>query len=176
MALLVATRLAASASGLLRQYSAFPAAASDQMPMAQRGPAKATDSGAESFLGLQPGLGSLPLPGRGRTRSISAENPTGEKGKGGMAIPNPTEAKPAASARAADNLGQGWKVRPFLRLWELAGASGDCTVALPEAMKVDSVRPVDLRGRPAGHPIAVQDRTINVALGAFAPTSLLIQP
>jgi hypothetical protein len=30
-------------------------------------------------------LGSLPLLGRGRTRSISAENPTGEKGKGGMA-------------------------------------------------------------------------------------------
>ena len=33
-----------------------------------------------------------------------------------MAIPNPTEPKPVASARAADNLGQGWKVRPFLRV------------------------------------------------------------
>ena len=33
--------------------------------------------------GLQPGLGTLPLLGGGRTRSISAENPTGEKGKGG---------------------------------------------------------------------------------------------
>ena len=33
-----------------------------------------------------------------------------------MAIPNPTEPKPAASARAADNLGHGWKVRPFIRL------------------------------------------------------------
>jgi hypothetical protein len=33
-----------------------------------------------------------------------------------MAIPNPQETKPAASARAADNLGQGWKVRPFIRL------------------------------------------------------------
>ena len=71
---------------------------------------------AEAFVGLQPGLGSLPLLGRGRTRSISAENPTGEKGKGGMAIPQPTEPKPAASARAADDLGQGWKVRPFIRL------------------------------------------------------------
>lgn len=66
--------------------------------------------------GLQPGLGTLPLLGGGRTRSISAENPTGEKGKGGMAVPNPTEPKPAASARAADVLGQGWKVRPFIRL------------------------------------------------------------
>ena len=70
----------------------------------------------DPFMGLQPGLGSLPLLGRGRTRSISAENPTGEKGKGGMAIPDPNEPKPAASARAADKLGQGWKVRPFIRL------------------------------------------------------------
>ena len=76
----------------------------------------AADQDLDTFLGLQPGLGSLPLLGRGRTRSISAENPTGEKGKGGMAIPNLTEPKPAASARAADNLGQGWKVRPFIRI------------------------------------------------------------
>ena len=74
------------------------------------------NSNGEAFVGLQPGLGSLPLLGRGRTRSISAENPTGEQGKGGMAIPHPGEPKPAASARAADDLGQGWKVRPFIRL------------------------------------------------------------
>jgi hypothetical protein len=79
-------------------------------------PSPAADPAPEPFIGLQPGLGSLPLLGRGRTRSISAENPTGEKGKGGMAIPNPAEPKPAASARAADDLGQGWKVRPFIRL------------------------------------------------------------
>ena len=71
---------------------------------------------AEPFVGLQPGLGTLPLLGRGRTRSISAENPTGEKGKGGMAIPQPGEPKPFANARAADNLGQGWKARPFIRV------------------------------------------------------------
>ncbi len=70
----------------------------------------------DAFLGLQSGLGTLPLLGHGRTRSISAENPTGEKGKGGQAIPNPSEPKPAASARAADDLGQGWKVRPFIRV------------------------------------------------------------
>ncbi|MEN6424918.1 MAG: glycoside hydrolase family 172 protein, partial [Phycisphaerales bacterium] len=66
--------------------------------------------------GLEMGMGTLPLLTEARTRSISAENPTGEKGKGGMAIPNPAEPKPAASARAADDLGQGWKVRPFLRV------------------------------------------------------------
>ena len=65
---------------------------------------------------LSGGLASLPLISEARTRSISAENLTGAKGSGGMAIPNPGELKPAASARAADNLGQGWKVKPFLRV------------------------------------------------------------
>src|SRR5512138_2752741 len=78
--------------------------------------ALAVDPDPVSLMGLQPGLGSLPLLGRGRTRSVSAENPTGEPGRGGQAIPDPAEPKPAASARAADNLGQGWKVRPFIRL------------------------------------------------------------
>ncbi len=62
------------------------------------------------------GISGLPLLTDAQTRSISAENLTGAKGQGGMAIPNPSEPKPAASARAADNLGQGWKVKPFLRV------------------------------------------------------------
>ncbi|NLX14585.1 MAG: DUF2961 domain-containing protein [Phycisphaerales bacterium] len=62
------------------------------------------------------GLGSLPFLNDAETRSVSAENPTGQKGKGGMAIPDPTEIKPAAFARSADDLGQGWKVRPFIRV------------------------------------------------------------
>jgi hypothetical protein len=76
----------------------------------------ATAEPADPYLGLQPGLGTLPMLGQGRTRSISAENPTGEKGKGGRAIPQPDEPKPFTNARAADNLGQGWKVRPFIRV------------------------------------------------------------
>lgn len=63
-------------------------------------------------LGL--GLGGLPLLSKTRTRSISAENPTGEKGKGGMAIPNPADPDLPHSAAASD-LGQGWKVRPFVK-------------------------------------------------------------
>ena len=80
-------------------------------------------SGAAAFAqsegspaGLAGGLASLPFLDHARTRSISAENPRGEKGRGGMAIPDPAEPKPAASARAADDLGQGWKVRPFIRV------------------------------------------------------------
>ena len=62
------------------------------------------------------GLGSLPLLTPMRSRSISAENPTGAKGRGGMAVPDPAEKDPPDSGRAADELGQGWKVRPFLRV------------------------------------------------------------
>ena len=43
----------------------------------------------DNLTGLNSGLGALPLITNARTRSISAENPTGEKGKGGMAAPDP---------------------------------------------------------------------------------------
>jgi hypothetical protein len=77
---------------------------------------KSSDSGSPAWPAQNAGLRNLPLLGPERTRSISAENLTGAKGQGGMAIPNPRELKPAASARAADDLGQGWKVKPFLRV------------------------------------------------------------
>jgi len=64
--------------------------------------------------GLNPGLGTLPVLTRAETRSVSPENPTGEKGKGGMAIPNPADPDLPFSKAAAD-LGQGWKVRPFVK-------------------------------------------------------------
>ncbi|MDF1516137.1 MAG: DUF2961 domain-containing protein [Anaerolineae bacterium] len=62
-------------------------------------------------LGL--GLGGLPLLGGARTRSICPENPTGEKGTSGMAIPDP-ERYPFSGAAA--DLGQGWKVNPFCKV------------------------------------------------------------
>ncbi|HXV44235.1 MAG TPA: glycoside hydrolase family 172 protein [Anaerolineae bacterium] len=54
------------------------------------------------------GLGSLPLISEAETRSISAENPSGEKGGGAKVIPD--EKNPAA------RLGPGWKVRPCITL------------------------------------------------------------
>jgi hypothetical protein len=59
------------------------------------------------FAGLDNGLGSLYRLSDAKSRSISPENPTGEKGKGGMA----TEGAAAAAAR---DLGQGWKVNPYV--------------------------------------------------------------
>ena len=62
------------------------------------------------------GLASLPqLTPKAESRMVSPENPTGERGKGAMAIPNPADPDLAFSNAAAD-LGQGWKVRPFVKV------------------------------------------------------------
>ncbi len=63
------------------------------------------------------GLGSLPVLSDEVTRSISAENPTGEPGKGALAKP---EGGPAS------DLGRGWKVRPCITL------PGETTTTLAE--------------------------------------------
>ena len=62
-----------------------------------------------AFNGLGMHLGNLSRLSRAKTRSLSAENPTGEKGRGGMA----TE---GVSASCAEGLGQGWKVNPYVRI------------------------------------------------------------
>src|SRR5579859_5101038 len=60
-----------------------------------------------SFDGLGMGLGTLSRLSNARTRSISAENFSGEKGRGGMA----TE---GTGAQCARDLGQGWKISPSI--------------------------------------------------------------
>ena len=57
------------------------------------------------------------LPGRRGvvTRQVSAENPTGARGQGGRAVPDPDNPD-LPHSRAAADLGVGFKVRPFLRL------------------------------------------------------------
>ena len=59
------------------------------------------------FNGPGMSLGNLARLSDAETRSISAENPTGAKGRGGMA----TE---GTGANAATELGQGWKVSPCI--------------------------------------------------------------
>jgi hypothetical protein len=67
------------------------------------------------FNGLDMNMGNLYRLSDAKTRSISPENFTGEKGKGGMAIPDPNAPRNTANAtRAARDLGQGWKVNPFI--------------------------------------------------------------
>ncbi|MHC4983544.1 MAG: glycoside hydrolase family 172 protein [Planctomycetota bacterium] len=60
------------------------------------------------FNGLGMSLGDLSRLSNAKTRSISAENPTGEKGKGALA-----EADPNGPAR---ELGRGWKCRPCIKI------------------------------------------------------------
>lgn len=54
------------------------------------------------------GLGSLPLLSDAETRSISAENPKGERAGGAKEVPD--------TDSAASMLGKGWKVRPCITL------------------------------------------------------------
>ena len=59
------------------------------------------------FNGLGLNLGNLSRLSNAETRSISAENPTGERGKGGMAAPGNGPAR---------ELGVGWKCRPYIEI------------------------------------------------------------
>jgi hypothetical protein len=61
----------------------------------------------KTFNGLGMNLGNLARLSKAKTRSISAENPKGEKGRGGMAVPQ---------GGAARELGQGWKVQPCISI------------------------------------------------------------
>jgi hypothetical protein len=61
------------------------------------------------FNGLGLHIGNLPRLSSARTRSISPENPTGEKSRGGIAAEG-------VASHAARDLGQGWKVSPYVRI------------------------------------------------------------
>ena len=73
----------------------------------------------DQFHGLTGGLARL---SGNVTRSISAENPHGEKAKGGMAVPD-------KDTHPARDLGQGWKIRPYVMIpagdtFEMAAIEG----------------------------------------------------
>ncbi|WP_210488335.1 glycoside hydrolase family 172 protein [Rufibacter aurantiacus] len=74
-----------------------------------------------NFNGLEMNLGNLYRTSNAETRSISPENFTGEKGKGGMA---PLDK--GVHGRQARELGVGWKVNPFIWI------EGGKTVTLAE--------------------------------------------
>ncbi len=63
----------------------------------------------QPFNGLGMNMGNLSRLSRAQSRSISAENFTGEKGKGGMAVEG-------TGAQAARDLGKGWKISPAVRI------------------------------------------------------------
>lgn len=81
---------------------------------------------APAFTPLGMGLGNLWRLSSAKTRSISAENPTGDKGKGALAEPDPNG--------PARELGRGWKCRPAVTIqpgedYVLADISGPGALA-----------------------------------------------
>src|SRR5690242_17848046 len=68
------------------------------------------------FDGLDMNMGNLSRLSDAKTRSISPENFSGEKGKGGMADPAKSKGQRnvANAANEARDLSTGWKVNPFI--------------------------------------------------------------
>ncbi len=74
-------------------------------------------SAQNKFNGLDMNMGNLYRLSDAKTRSISPENFSGEKGKAGMADPaNKDKANTANASNAARDLGLGWKVNPYVRI------------------------------------------------------------
>ena len=70
-----------------------------------------------TFNGLEMNMGNLYRLSNAQTRSISPENFTGEKGKGGMATLEEKDIPNRANAfDAALDLGRGWKVNPYIQI------------------------------------------------------------
>jgi hypothetical protein len=69
----------------------------------------ATQVQEKPFNGLGMSMGNLSRLSKAQSRSISPENFTGEKGKAGMSTDGP-------AMNAARDLGQGWKVSPYVRI------------------------------------------------------------
>ncbi|TWI91457.1 glycoside hydrolase family 172 protein [Chitinophaga japonensis] len=65
----------------------------------------------QPFNGLNMNMGNLFYLSDAKTRSISPENFSGEKGKGGMAT-----LEQGLARNAARDLGQGWKVSPYIHI------------------------------------------------------------
>ena len=62
----------------------------------------------------------------------------------------------------------------LLRVWEQSGLSGDLAVTLPHGLKATQATPVNLRGEPAGKPLAIVGGTFEFRLPAFAPASFVL--
>jgi hypothetical protein len=88
-----------------------------------------------AFNGLGMHLGNLARVSDAETRSISAENPDGAKGRGGMA-------EAGTGAVAARELGRGWKVSPSIDIPELS------TVTLADIAGPGAIQHIWLTVRP----------------------------
>ncbi|MBL9138948.1 MAG: hypothetical protein JNK85_23975 [Verrucomicrobiales bacterium] len=63
----------------------------------------------------------------------------------------------------------------LLRVWEMAGQSGELAITLPVVSNFTQATPVNLRGETLAAPSKISDGRIVVNLGPYAPASFLIQ-
>jgi alpha-mannosidase len=63
----------------------------------------------------------------------------------------------------------------LLRVWEMAGLSGDLTVTLPSGEKSTKALPVNLRGEKAGAPLDIKNGKLVFPLKAYAPASFVLE-
>jgi len=63
--------------------------------------------------------------------------------------------------------------KTLLRVWEVAGDSGNLAIKLPGGMNATRALPVNLRGEPEGSPIKIKNHSFQVRLNAFAPGSFV---
>ena len=63
----------------------------------------------------------------------------------------------------------------ILRLWELAGSSGNCQVRLPSGIQAKRVQPLDLRDNPIGAPIQIRSGRFEVPIWELAPASFRVE-
>ncbi len=89
------------------------------------------------FHGLDMNLGNLYRLSNAKTRSISPENITGEKAKGGMSTDGP-------ALQAARDLGQGWKVSPYVHV------PGKSTFTLGEINGSGAIQQIWMTPAPIG--------------------------
>jgi hypothetical protein len=61
----------------------------------------------------------------------------------------------------------------LLRLWEMAGDSGEITVTLPGGFT--TATPVNLRGEKSGKPVNLTNSKLAFQLAAFAPASFILE-
>ena len=106
-----------------------------------------------SFNGMQMGLGMLMKLSDAETRSVTAENVYGEKGRGGMAEVNAAQPEVTRTGQQwsamggqhpSRELGRKWKVRPCIDL------PGDSTTTI-----------MDVEGQSIGKQVKVESKNPN---------------
>jgi len=111
-------------------------------------------------------LGMIPMISGAKTRSISAENPTGAPGSGAMAEPEP---EPDGRANPARVLGKGWKARPFI------GIAAGATATLADIEGPGVIQHIWITTRPEAYRTCVlrcywdgeTEPSVEVPLGDF---------